>query len=263
MPPSYRVRLLCGLIWPWRERLGGVRRVMGTTRSYACMTQAGLTRLGSHVMRTSRVVLRVRSRRATTASLLPWRWVLQGLPRLEGRPQKPVPRAGAQLCAWTTRRELYQKVGNFVGSVISPVCANICLPEVLDAWVEQEGQPRMQGRGFLMRCADDGVMGCDVAADARRIMAVLPQRWARFGLRMPPTQTVLSACRKPSAPQALAEGPGTCDVLGWTHSWTRSRRGVWGMKRRTARKRARRTTQSLWRWCRTNRHAPLQDQDQT
>jgi hypothetical protein len=32
------------------------------------------------------------------------------------------------------------------------------------------------------------------------------------------------------------------------------------IKRRTARKRPRRTKKALWRWCRTNRHAPLKDQ---
>ena len=121
----------------------------------------------------------------------------------------------------------------------------------------------MKGRGFLMRCADAFVIGGAVEAAARNILAVRPTRCARFGLRMHPTQTALRAFRKPSAQQASAEGPGTCDFLGLTHSWTRSRRGFWVMKRRTARKRARRTTQSLWRWCRTNRHAPLQDQDQT
>jgi RNA-directed DNA polymerase len=39
------------------------------------------------------------------------------------------------LCPWNTRRELYQKVGNFVGSVSSPILANIYLHE-LDCYVE-------------------------------------------------------------------------------------------------------------------------------
>ncbi len=105
-----------GRVW------GVVRRVMGTTRSYACATQAGLTRLGSKVMRTSRVVLRVRARRATTASLLPWRGLVRGQHRGQRCPEKPIPIPGAQLCAWNARRALYQKVGNFVGSVAMPPC---------------------------------------------------------------------------------------------------------------------------------------------
>jgi len=108
---------------------------MGTTHSYACTTQAGLTRLGSKVMRTSRVVLRVRPRRVTTASLLLWRGAFPGWHSLEWCPQKPVPVVGAQLCPWNTRRELYQKVGNFVGSVGSPLLANIDLDQ-LDKYME-------------------------------------------------------------------------------------------------------------------------------
>src|SRR5262249_14491007 len=98
---------------------------MGTTRSYPCTTQTALTRLGSNVRHTSRVLLGMGARRATLVSLLLWRRVLQRLPRLQGGPQKPVSIAGAQLCPWNARRKLYQQVGNFVGSVISPDLARL------------------------------------------------------------------------------------------------------------------------------------------
>jgi len=39
------------------------------------------------------------------------------------------------LCPWNTRRELYQKVGNFVGSVVRPLLANIDLDQ-LDKYME-------------------------------------------------------------------------------------------------------------------------------
>ena len=120
----------------------------------------------------------------------------------------------------------------------------------------------MKGRGFLSRFADDFVMGCELEADARKIMAVLPKRFARFGLRIHPTKTALIAFRKPEAPQGADTGNGTCDFLGLTHDWTQSRRGFWVIKRRTARKRLCRTKQSLGRWWRTNRHAPFKDQYQ-
>ena len=156
----------------------------------------------------------------------------------------------------------HPETGVVQGGVISPVLATLFLHHVLDAWFEQEVQPRTQGRGFLMRCADDGVIGCESEADARRIMDVLPKRCARYGLTMHPTQTTLIAFRKPAARQGSADGSGTCDFLGLTHDWTQSRRGFWVIKRRTARKRLCRTKKSLWRWCRINRHAPLQDQYQ-
>src|SRR5262249_35729786 len=141
-----------------------VRRVIATTRSYACVTQAGLTRLGSNVMCTSRVVLRVRARRATTASLFPWRGLVTRQHRVERCPEKPVPIAGAQLCPWNARRVLYQKVGNFVGSVISPVLANMALDgleRILRKKYPHSGARALKGMNKqvnLVRYADDFII---------------------------------------------------------------------------------------------------------
>jgi RNA-directed DNA polymerase len=110
--------------------------------------------------------------------------------------------------------------------------------------------------------ADDCVIAGALEADARRIMAGLPKRCARLGLRIHPETTAWMAFRKPEARQRSAKGNGTFDVLGLTHDWTKSRRGLWVINRRTARKRLRRTKKSRWRWCRANRHAPVQDQHQ-
>ena len=120
----------------------------------------------------------------------------------------------------------------------------------------------MQGRCFLSRLAEDCVIGCEVAAEARKLMAVLPQRFPRVGLRMQPTKPAVIACRQPEAHQGANAGNGTCTVLGLPHSWTPARRGFWVSKRRTARKRLCRTKTALWRWCRANRHAPLHSQSQ-
>jgi RNA-directed DNA polymerase len=156
----------------------------------------------------------------------------------------------------------HPETGVVQGGVISPVLANVFLHHVLDAWFEGEVRPRMQGRCFLLRFADDFVIGCELEADARKIMTVLPKRFARFGLTIHPTKTALIAFRKPKAHQGSESGNGTCTFLGLTHYWTKSRQGFWVIKRRTARKRLRRTKKSLWRWCRNNRHAPLQYQYQ-
>ena len=149
------------------------------------------------------------------------------------------------------------ETGVVQGGVISPVLANIFLHHVLDEWFEREVRPRMKGRCFLLRFADDFVIGCELATDARKIMTVRPKRCARFGLTIHPTKTALIAFRQPHTRQASANGNGTFDFLGLTHDWTPSRRGFWVIKRRTASKRLRRTKKALWRWCRTTRHAPL------
>jgi RNA-directed DNA polymerase len=106
----------------------------------------------------------------------------------------------------------------------------------------------------------DFVIGCELEGDARRIMAVLPKRFARFGLRIHPTKTALIAFGRPEARPGADQGNGTFDFLGLTHYWARSRRGFWVIKRRTARKRLCRAKKALWRWCHTNRHAPLKYQ---
>ena len=156
----------------------------------------------------------------------------------------------------------HPETGVVQGGVIAPVLANVFLPHVLDEWFAREGRPRMKGRCFLPRCADDCVMGCEREADARRIMAVLPKRFARLGLSSHPEKTTLIAFRQPDTRTGSAPGNGTFDFLGLTHDWTPSRRGFGVSKRRTARKRLRRTKKALWRWCRTNRHAPWTSQYQ-
>jgi hypothetical protein len=143
---------------------------------------------------------------------------------------------------------------------MSPVLAHIFLHQVLEAWLEHAVQPRLKGRSFLIRCADDCVIGCALEANARRSMAVLPQRFARYGLTIHPMQTALIAFGKPAGRPGANPRNGPFDFLGLTHDWTTSRQGFWGIKRRTARKRCRRTKTSLWRWCRAHRHAPVKDQ---
>jgi len=49
----------------------------------------------------------------------------------------------------------YPDAGTPQGGVISPLLANVYLHEVLDTWFEAEVQPRLRGRAFLVRYADD------------------------------------------------------------------------------------------------------------
>ncbi len=58
------------------------------------------------------------------------------------------------------------------GGVISPLLANVYLHEVLDTWFERDVKPRLKGRSFLVRYADDFVMGFSKEEDARRVMDV-------------------------------------------------------------------------------------------
>jgi RNA-directed DNA polymerase len=162
----------------------------------------------------------------------------------------------------------YPEAGSPQGGVISPVLSNLFLHYVLDDWFEQVVKPRLRGRTYLIRYADDFVIGFTDAEDARRVMEVLPQRFGKYGLTIHPDKTKLVPFSQPS-PGATGKGqgaaprPGTFPLLGFTHYWGRSLKGNWVVKRKTASSRLSRALRSIAQWCRLNRHQPLGDQQQT
>jgi RNA-directed DNA polymerase len=157
----------------------------------------------------------------------------------------------------------YPDQGTPQGGVASPLLANVFLHHVLDEWFVTVVQPRMKGRCFLSRFADDFIIGFESKADAQRVMAVLPKRFGRFHLTIHPEKTALIAFNKPLRREHSARGKGTFDFLGFTHYWAKTRRGYWVIKRKTIGKRLRRFMKGIWTWCRTNRHEPLTEQYRT
>ncbi len=163
----------------------------------------------------------------------------------------------------------YPDEGTPQGGVISPLFANVYLHYVLDEWFESEIKPRLTSRAVLIRYADDFVMGFIREDDARRILEVLPKRFAKYGLTLHPTKTRLVDFRHPvpwgKDPRPKEpHGPRTFDFLGFTHHWGRSRgRNLWVVKRKTARKRLARTLKGIADWCRAHRHEPIPEQHRT
>jgi RNA-directed DNA polymerase len=155
--------------------------------------------------------------------------------------------------------------GSPQGGVISPLLSNVYLHYVLDAWFEGDVRPRMKGRAFLVRYADDAVMGFECEADARRVLEVLPKRFARYGLRLHPSKTQWVEFQRPprqDPPQGSGPRPrpGTFELLGFTHYWGRSRRGIWVVKRKTAAGRLSRSLRAISQWCRRHRHEKVCEQ---
>lgn len=143
------------------------------------------------------------------------------------------------------------------GGVVSPLLSNIFLHYVLDEWFVRDVLPRMKGRCFMVRFADDFVIGCEREEDARLIMEVLPKRFNRYGLSVHPEKTKLVDFTRPARNTRKGKGNGTFDFLGFTHYWAKSRRGNWVIKRKTVRKRRNRFVKAIWDWCRSNRHLPV------
>jgi RNA-directed DNA polymerase len=157
----------------------------------------------------------------------------------------------------------YPEAGTPQGGVISPLLANVYLHYVLDVWFEREVKPRLRGRAFLIRYADDFVMGFACEEDARRVLEVLPKRFGKYGLTLHPDKTRLVPFQRPSASGRVvveSEPPGSFDFLGFTHHWGRSRRGHWVVQRRTSRSRLSRAFQRIADWCRRQCHWPLGEQ---
>jgi group II intron reverse transcriptase/maturase len=154
----------------------------------------------------------------------------------------------------------HPRSGSPQGGVISPILSNIYLHEVLDEWFVEVVRPRLKGRGFLIRFADDAVLGFTTEGDARRVLKALPKRFERYGLTLHPEKTRLVQFRKNghgSGRSQEKQGPGTFDFLGFTHYWGKSRKGGKVIKRRTAKDRFSRAKSKLAEDCRRIRHLPL------
>jgi RNA-directed DNA polymerase len=154
----------------------------------------------------------------------------------------------------TEGRIEYPDAGTPQGGVISPLLANIYLHEVLDKWFAGDVVPRLDGRAMLVRYADDFVIIFERRSDARRVMDVLPKRFAKYGLTLHPDKTRLVDFRRPrdGGPKS-----GIFNLLGFRHYWALSRNGKWLVKRATASDRFRRALRRIAEWCKRNRNQPL------
>lgn len=158
-------------------------------------------------------------------------------------------------------RTIHPDAGTPQGGVISPILANLYLHEVLDVWFATAVEPRMKGRVFLVRYADDAVMVFEEEGDAKRVMDVLPKRFGKYGLTLHPEKTRLVKFKRPPFQRRRRdEGPGNFDMLGFTHYWGRARSGGWVVKRKTAKSRFTRAMQSVAGWCKEHRHMPVKEQ---
>jgi len=154
-----------------------------------------------------------------------------------------------------------QELGTPQGAPISPVLANIFLHEVLDEWFQREVRPRMKGNCFLVRYADDFVMGFSVKGEAERVFKVLPKRFERYGLSLHPEKSRLVQFSRPYWKRG--KGPGSFAFLGFTHYWAKTLRGGWTIKRKTQGKRLSRFMSGIGEWCKGHRHEPLAEQHRT
>jgi RNA-directed DNA polymerase len=149
------------------------------------------------------------------------------------------------------------------GAGISPLLANIFLHYVLDLWVHQWRNRHARGQVSIVRYADDFVMGFESAIDARRMLADLKDRLAKFGLRLHEEKTRLIEFGRFATVAREKRGerrPETFAFLGFTHYCGLTRDGRFIVKHKTQSKRLTRKLKALRQEAWRRMHASMATQ---
>jgi group II intron reverse transcriptase/maturase len=146
------------------------------------------------------------------------------------------------------------------GAVISPLLANIYLHYVFDTWAQHWRKHRARGDVILIRYADDSVLGFQYEDEARRFLAQMQERLAKFGLTLHPRKTRLIEFGRHAEQRRKKRGlgrPETFDFLGFTHCCSKTRQGGFKILRLTAKKRLRATLAAIRETLKRKRHEPI------
>ena len=153
--------------------------------------------------------------------------------------------------------------GSPQGGVISPLLSNIYLHTILDDWYFTDIKDHLEGKSFLVRYADDFVMGFSSQSDAESFQEQLKERFASYGLEIHPQKTRLVRFKRPSKyAREVEPKPESFDFLGFTHYWGTSRKGNNVVQRKTSSKRFTRSLKSIKEWGWKHRHLSLRQQQE-
>lgn len=158
-------------------------------------------------------------------------------------------------------REVYQ--GTPQGGCISPLMANVYLHYVIDVWARQWRQRQAKGQMYIVRFADDLVMGFEREQDALAMHSALVERLAKFGLELHTEKTRVIRFGRFAHEHCAKEGhrrPETFDFLGFTHICAKGPDGRFRLVRRTSRRKRAAKTRALRQELRKRRHDPVPDQ---
>jgi group II intron reverse transcriptase/maturase len=155
------------------------------------------------------------------------------------------------------------EAGTPQGGIISPLLSNIYLHYVLDLWVCQWRKKHARGEVYVVRYADDFVMGFQLEQDGLAARKAIADRLAHFGLELHSEKTRVIEFGRFARERREKRGQGkpeTFDFLGFTHIAAVSRSGDFQVRRRTSRKKRRAKLAALKEECRRRRHAAVAEQ---
>lgn len=155
------------------------------------------------------------------------------------------------------------KEGTPQGGIISPLLANVYLHYVFDLWVQSWREKQARGDVYVVRYADDFVMGFQLEEDARAMREALAERMAKFGLELHPDKTRVIEFGRFAPRNRERKGlsrPETFTFLGFVHISGTSRKGTFQLQRQTSAKKLRASLARIKEACRRRRHQPVADQ---
>jgi RNA-directed DNA polymerase len=156
---------------------------------------------------------------------------------------------------------LEQGVGQ--GTSISPLLANVYFHYAFDLWAHQWRRRYARGEVYLVRFADDIVVGFERRDDAERFQRDLRARLARFALELNAEKTRLIEFGRHAASNRSQRGlgkPETFEFLGFTHICAKTGKGRFKLKRVTSKKRMRAKLRAVKAGLRRRMHLPVPDQ---
>ncbi len=155
-------------------------------------------------------------------------------------------------------------VGTPQGAVISPLLANIYLHYALDLWVDWWRKHQARGEVYIVRYADDCVVGFEYQSDAIRFDVELQTRMGKFGLELHGDKTRLMEFGRFAIADRKNRGekkPETFDFLGFTHICSKCRKkGKFKLLRKTISKRLRSKINEVCQILHRHRHKPIVEQ---
>jgi RNA-directed DNA polymerase len=151
------------------------------------------------------------------------------------------------------------EVGTPQGGPLSPLLANVYLHYVLDLWFTRVVRRHCHGAANIVRFADDYVALFALQEDAENFAAALPERMAKFGLKLAEEKTKLI----PFGRRHWERGQSYAhhfDLLGFRHHLGTNRSGQMTVVRIPCPKSVRKFLSGVQEWLRRHLHTRPREQ---